>query len=102
MRGAVPPKKEKNKKLHHLLQPHAPGLEPTLRSFERSLNRRFLSFAMSGRPNEPGMSGSASREKRVVNVMKWPDTQNQEAQGEDPQPVPKVRQVWCLLISILS
>ena len=30
-------------------------------------------------------------------VMKWEDTQNQEARGEGPKPVPKVRQVWWLV-----
>ncbi len=27
-------------------------------------------------------------------AMKWPDTKYQEARGEGPKPLPKVRQVW--------
>ena len=42
-------------------------------------------------------------------VMKWPGTQHQEAWGEGPKPLPKVRSgsrllgllAWCLLISVL-
>ncbi len=54
-------------------------------------------------------SGGGGRSREDSGVMKWPDTHSQEARGEGPKPLPKVRQVWWqapwpwyLLISILT
>ncbi len=44
--------------------------------------------------NVPGVGSPLGGGEVLSGVMKWSDTQNQEAWGEGPRPLPKVRQVW--------